>query len=90
VAADGEVIEAADVNAMLGVSEHDTPVAMGLRIDMPLKDARDEFERTYLVALLEACGWAVSKAATRAGMERTAFYRKLKSLGIELPHRTND
>lgn len=87
VAATQETIDAAEVRAMLGLEAQRQPVAMGIRIDVPLKEARDAFERVYLTALLEACGWAVSKAAARAGMERTAFYRKLKSLGIELPTR---
>ena len=90
VAATDAHIDAAEVRALLGIEAQQPPVAMGIRIDMPLKEARDAFERVYLTALLEACGWAVSKAAARAGMERTAFYRKLKSLGIELPARHSD
>lgn len=90
VAAQGASIEAKDVHAMLGLPERNQSVAMGIRLDIPLKQARDAFERVYLNALLEECGWAVSKAAARAGMERTAFYRKLKSLGIELPNRAHE
>ncbi|MCS6786470.1 MAG: sigma 54-interacting transcriptional regulator [Thiobacillaceae bacterium] len=87
VAGGQEVIGAAEVRAQLGLTEPPQALAMGIRLDQPLKEARDEFERAYLNALLRECGWAVSKAAARAGMERTAFYRKLKSLGIELPAR---
>lgn len=87
LASQGGVIEAKDVNALLGLPERNRPMAMGIRLDVPLKEARDAFERVYLHALLEDCGWAVSKAAARAGMERTAFYRKLKSLGIDLSAR---
>lgn len=85
--AQGAPIEAKDVHAMLGLPERNEPVAIGIQLDLPLKQARDAFERAYLNALLKECGFAVSKAAERAGMERTAFYRKLKSLGITLPHR---
>ncbi len=87
LAAHGARIEAKDVHAMPGLPQRNPPVAMGIRLDIPLKEARDAFERVYLNALLDECGWAVSKAAARAGMERTAFYRKLKSLGIELPNK---
>lgn len=87
LAAQGSPIQAQDVRAMLGLPERSEPVAIGIPLDLPLKQARDAFERAYLNALLEECGFAVSKAAERAGMERTAFYRKLKSLGITLPHR---
>jgi two-component system nitrogen regulation response regulator NtrX len=87
VAASGDVIDAAEVQVILGLPSTPTSLAMGVRLDLPLKEARDEFERTYLTALLEQCDWGVSKAAGKAGMERTAFYRKLKTLGIELPAR---
>ena len=89
VASHGALIEARDVHAMLGLPERSPPVAMGISLDIPLKEAREAFERLYLNALLQECGWAVSKAAARAGMERTAFYRKLKSLGIDLPARND-
>lgn len=88
LAVDGRVIDTKDVKAVLALPERMEPEALGIRLDMPLKEARDAFERAYLNALLRECGWAVSKAAARAGMERTAFYRKLKSLGIELPSRS--
>lgn len=84
---EGEVIELDELRAMLGMEADETQADVGLRLELPLKEARDEFEKAYLAALLDQCGGSVSKAATRAGMERTAFYRKLKSLGIELPGR---
>jgi DNA-binding NtrC family response regulator len=86
---EGEVIELADVLAMLGLEAGAGEADVGLRLELPLKEARDEFEKAYLNALLNQCGWSVSKAANRAGMERTAFYRKIKSLGIELPGRND-
>ncbi|HRH80721.1 MAG TPA: sigma-54 dependent transcriptional regulator [Thiobacillaceae bacterium] len=85
---EGDDIEVADLTAMLGLEEDEGEGDVGLRLELSLKEARDEFERAYLNALLGQCGWSVSKAASRAGMERTAFYRKLKSLGIDLPGRS--
>ena len=50
--------------------------------DMPLREAREQFEREYLQHQLNLAGGSVSKVAKTVGMERTHLYRKLKSLGI--------
>jgi len=50
--------------------------------DMPLREAREQFEREYLKHQLNLAGGSVSKVAEAVGMERTHLYRKLKSLGI--------
>ena len=52
-------------------------------LDLPLKVAREKFERGYLEHQLRLAGGNVSQVATRAGLERTHLYRKLKSLGID-------
>jgi DNA-binding NtrC family response regulator len=76
---------------MLGIkSEAASPVGIGLMLNLPLKDARDAFEKAYLEALLAQCGWAMSKTAERAGLDRTNLYRKVKQLGIETPGREKD
>jgi DNA-binding NtrC family response regulator len=51
--------------------------------DLPLREAREEFERSYLRQLLKACDGSVALVAERAGMERTNLYRKLRALGID-------
>ena len=50
--------------------------------DMPLREAREQFEKEYLQYKLNLAGGSVSKAAEAVGIERTHLYRKLKSLGI--------
>ncbi len=50
---------------------------------MPLREAREHFERAYLQQQLQLCGGKVGKLAERVGMERTHLYRKLNSLGID-------
>lgn len=50
--------------------------------DMPLREAREQFEKEYLQHKLTIAGGSVSKVAEAVGMERTHLYRKLKSLGI--------
>lgn len=51
--------------------------------DLPLREAREQFERIYLLRQLQRTEGNVGKAAKLAGMERTHLYRKLRSLGID-------
>jgi len=50
--------------------------------EMPLREAREAFERTYLLHQLKYASGSVSKLSQRIGMERTHLYRKLRALGI--------
>ena len=50
---------------------------------LPLRDAREVFEREYLVAQINRFGGNISRTAELIGMERSALHRKLKSLAIE-------
>jgi two-component system nitrogen regulation response regulator NtrX len=52
-------------------------------LSLPLRDAREAFERDYLVAQISRFGGNISRTAEFIGMERSALHRKLKSLGIE-------
>ncbi|TCJ12923.1 sigma-54-dependent Fis family transcriptional regulator [Parasulfuritortus cantonensis] len=78
----GEVIEVADVDALLGVADKVDGGALAELFALPLKEARDAFERAYLEAVLQECG-SMSRAAERSGLERTHLYRKLKQLGVK-------
>ncbi len=60
------------------------PAAMG---DLPLKEARDAFEKRYLERLLAQERGHMSRVAEKAGLERTHLYRKLKQLGISIPRK---
>ncbi|WP_413203729.1 sigma-54-dependent transcriptional regulator [Rhodospirillum sp. A1_3_36] len=55
---------------------------------LPLRDAREVFERDYLIAQVTRFGGNVSKTAEFVGMERSALHRKLKSLGVGGVERT--
>lgn len=55
-----------------------------VHLDQPLREARDDFERTYFKHHLEAAGNNMSKLAELSGLERTHLYRKLKQLGIKV------
>jgi two-component system nitrogen regulation response regulator NtrX len=51
--------------------------------DLPLREAREQFEREYLIFKLREAGGSVGKLADAVGMERTHLYRKLRSLGVD-------
>ena len=52
-------------------------------MDYPLKQARENFEKNYLLTQLKKNKGNISKTAEFIGMERSALHRKLKSLGIK-------
>lgn len=56
-------------------------------LDLPLRDARDTFEKIYLEHHLRLCEGSVARLAKQTGMERTHLYRKLRALGIEVRHK---
>jgi len=53
-----------------------------LVISLPLREAREIFERDYLLAQINRFGGNISRTAAFIGMERSALHRKLKSLGV--------
>lgn len=54
-----------------------------LSFDLPLREARDAFERRYFEHHLVREGGSMTRVAERTGLERTHLYRKLKQLGVE-------
>lgn len=52
-------------------------------LSLPLREAREQFERSYLQQQLVLCDGKVGALAKRVGMERTHLYRKLRSLGVD-------
>lgn len=61
----------------------DEPLVKQDLLALPLREAREQFERAYLQQQLVLCGGKVGQLAKRVGMERTHLYRKLRSLGID-------
>ncbi len=73
-----EVAEA-EVDAALAAA----PLAAARTLfELPLKRAREAFERSYLEHHLERAGGSVAEVARLTGLERTHLYRKLKQLGL--------
>ncbi len=78
-------ISASMLPAEVGALVPATPSGIGGEklLSLPLRDAREAFERDYLVAQISRFGGNISRTAEFIGMERSALHRKLKSLGIE-------
>ena len=60
-------------------------LAPALAEGKPLKEARDSFERAYILAELRAQDWNMTRTAERLGIERSHLYRKIRAYGIIPP-----
>jgi len=76
-------IEAAEVGNALGIVANSDTMTL-LRYDLPLREARADFERQYLIRCLAETQGNIGDLAKHVGMERTHLYRKLRSLNIDL------
>jgi DNA-binding NtrC family response regulator len=90
VTALNDEISLSEVNQALG--QHTTaPVsAVGLPLDLPLREARDAFERVYFEHHISKEDGNMSRVADSVGLERTHLYRKMKQLGIKISRRGED
>ncbi len=85
---DSRTISSLDVRRILRTSlqaTDDTCSAMltpGI-LDLPMREARECFERDYLLYQWKQSGGSVGRLAKKVGMERTHLYRKMKNLGID-------
>lgn len=81
----GEEVELDEVKMALGESIAVPGVALNQPdfYDLPLKDAREHFEKAYLEYHLEKYAGSVARLSQAIGLERTHLYRKLNSLGIK-------
>jgi two-component system nitrogen regulation response regulator NtrX len=68
----------------------DEPLVKQDLLALPLREAREQFERAYLQQQLLLCNGKVGQLAKRVGMERTHLYRKLRSLGVDFRSITDD
>lgn len=79
----GEEIDAPEISAAIGSSTEITSNTSDANFDLPLREAREQFERNYIVHQLKLVNGSVGKAAKAIGLERTHLYRKLRSLDID-------
>jgi DNA-binding NtrC family response regulator len=61
--------------------------ALGLDLELPLREARDAFERAYFTHHLAREKGSMTRIAEKTGLERTHLYRKLKALGLPVGSR---
>ena len=66
-----------------GSTQSGEPLVKQDLLALPLREAREQFERAYLQQQLVLCDGKVGQLAKRVGMERTHLYRKLRSLGVD-------
>lgn len=59
-------------------------------MSLPLREAREIFEREYLLAQINRFGGNISRTAEFVGMERSALHRKLRALGVSSDQRSNE
>jgi DNA-binding NtrC family response regulator len=90
----GNDIMGEDVNRVarefnLGPREQ-TTTEVGVSLDLPLRDAREQFEKQYFLHHIRREEGNMSRVADRVGLERTHLYRKLKQLGIRPSGKSED
>lgn len=83
----GQTIEAAEVEPSLNAQHRPATAHFSIYdlpfYDLPLREAREQFEKAYLEHQLQEVGGNVSKVASKVGLERTHLYRKLRALDID-------
>jgi DNA-binding NtrC family response regulator len=79
-----------DVTRVLGEFDAATPSRYDVTLDLPLREARDVFERVYFEHHIAKEGGNMSRVADRVGLERTHLYRKLKQLGVRLGKKSDE
>ncbi|UCE90642.1 MAG: sigma-54-dependent Fis family transcriptional regulator [Pseudomonadota bacterium] len=88
----GDEITLEEIETALGAAgpEPSAAVIPSAGFELPLREARERFERAYFEYHLEKTGGSVGKVASLSGLERTHLYRKLKSLGIDAKQKARE
>ncbi|MEO1424926.1 MAG: helix-turn-helix domain-containing protein, partial [Pseudomonadota bacterium] len=80
---DNGAIAADELPAMEADTNPDSAETLSAALaGLPLREAREVFEREYLIAQINRFGGNISRTASFVGMERSALHRKLKSLNV--------
>ncbi len=77
-------VELQEVDQALGAVSTKHEAASPVDFNLPLREARERFEKAYLEHQLQLTEGNVGKVAQRTGMERTHLYRKMRALGINI------
>ena len=79
---DTQPIEARELSAETASPDEGRVVLSGGLATLPLREAREQFEKEYLLTQINRFGGNISRTASFVGMERSALHRKLKTLGV--------
>ncbi len=77
------VYDARNTSSTLAMAPVSNSPFSKLSFELPLREARDAFERIYFEYHLHQEGGSMTRVAEKTGLERTHLYRKLKQLGVE-------
>ena len=80
----GVVVDAATAQVEEADEAQADPSVQPFDLDVPLRDARDAFEKAYFEFHLAKENGSMTRVAEKTGLERTHLYRKLKQLGVDL------
>ncbi|MES2757816.1 MAG: response regulator [Pseudomonadota bacterium] len=76
-------LQSSSISPRMGAQPNGEQQGYNLSFDLPLREARDAFERMYFEHHLGREGGSMTRVAEKTGLERTHLYRKLKQLGVE-------
>ncbi|MEI7532293.1 MAG: response regulator [Betaproteobacteria bacterium] len=79
----GQDVSLSQISLAEGGAEHSYELSPG-HFELPLREARDIFEKAYFEYHLKKTGGSMTKVSEHTGLERTHLYRKLKALGIDV------
>ena len=85
-----EQLDAPEVESLLGGEEGAAPGELKSLFGLPLREARDGFEKLYFEHHLKRERYNITRLAERTGLERTHLYRKLKQLGISTGRKADE
>ena len=85
-----EEISHEEVNQALNQFKPEGAAAQAMPLDMPLREARDVFERVYFEHHMRLESGNMSRIAEKVGLERTHLYRKLRQLGMTISRKSDE
>jgi len=91
IKADGSIQVSSRIEEFIVEEVEDNQAEFNLSyIDLPLREARDLFEKAYFEYHLNQASGSMTRVAEKTGLERTHLYRKLKALGIDVGNYKGD
>jgi DNA-binding NtrC family response regulator len=76
-------IDASEIEMMLDSKQKKSDKTVGFDFNIPLREARENFEKSYIEHQMAKFNYSVSQVSANIGIERTHLYRKLRALGID-------